>query len=1094
MASERTDGVLCLIGADALPKLREELVRIEHFIQRSVGLRLIDVVYTATKAAHGKRCVAGMWVASLEEMSHRIRFAIRAIDSGRSKLRDKSGVFFTTRPLALEGGKVAFIFPGTGSFHLEMMRDLALTFDGVRQRFDDMEEAFAGFCDVASPSEWLFSTSPEHTLSFKDAQQFLPLLATASTYLASKVFADLLKSVGVHPAAVGGVGLGSFTAFHATHHDPKLRLVQILRDAGRMLLRIGVESAQTQWIQITVSGLATETVRGWAKQDPSRLILTQCLSETECVLAVAPEIQSEVERAIKSHGGLSVAEPLLAPFNTGLTNTPLQAHFEKFFEKWVLSEPQVPFYSCCSGAETLIGPDKAAVVRGLTAQMMEPLDFAAMIRRMYADGCRIFVEVGARGGLSPMIERILAGQPDPIAVIPMHILHRSGGMQVGQALGQLATHGVKLDYSGFRFFAHAKRLNFDTPVAENASAGITLRLTRELPAVHPELIDPYAVIGEDSFATPTAPIEASADIRFTPPSEGTRLPLLSRGSKEVLRTESTLVLRCSLRTEEIPYLNDYAIGTTFVSLINPQLRGLTLFSTSTALELMTEAAQRLIPGLQLIRIEHLRAHRWLSFNFGKLNLRISADASAPNAERQRLVKVRLYEDHDESAMPSIEALVVLGDTLPEAPAPEEETPLVSPKPVDWRSKDIYPGRLFQGPLLRNVRHVSAWGFNGIDYRVRMPARSAAVRYVRDPLFSAMPLLLDAVVSGFSLWRSHERFHGAISLPFRCRSIRYYAAWIREGARLHATLRLTNVTPRSHQVDIHVTDEAGHLVLQLRGWEEISGRAKRELHNFVMNPAKNFISQPLPAILQPSADAELIGALYVNDTPDFYTGNQELWLKALAAATLTPNEREDFAQMGGAPLRRLEWLLGRTTAKEAVRRTLLATNNLYAASADIDIWKDALGKPHPIGEWKQRISSPIDLTIAHTAGLILAAVSTQGRIGLDVESVGRDLTEDFLRGVFTIEEQELATLSGDGPTAVLRFWCAKEAISKALGTGIRFAPTDLRIRQSSASTGMLHMELLGAWADNFPMFRERLIPIKTAILYDHVVASCILPHF
>jgi phosphopantetheinyl transferase (holo-ACP synthase) len=109
-------------------------------------------------------------------------------------------------------------------------------------------------------------------------------------------------------------------------------------------------------------------------------------------------------------------------------------------------------------------------------------------------------------------------------------------------------------------------------------------------------------------------------------------------------------------------------------------------------------------------------------------------------------------------------------------------------------------------------------------------------------------------------------------------------------------------------------------------------------------------------------------------------------------------------------------------------------------------------------------------------------------------VKRDLTEDFLRGVFTLEEQELATMSGDGPTAVLRFWCAKEAISKALGVGIRFAPTDLRIRTSDPATGLLEMELCGAWAENFPKFRNTRIPIKTSVIFDHAIAACILPNF
>ena len=1090
MSNERTEGVLCLVGADTPEALKEELTRISHFIACSVGLRLIDVVYTATKAAHGKRCVTGMWVASLDEMQHRIRFAIHALECGRSRLRDKSGVFFTTSPLALSGGKLAFVFPGTGSFHLEMMRDLALTFDGVRQRFDDMEEAFSGFCDVASPSEWLFSTSPEHTLPLDPFKSFLPLLATASTYLASKVFADLLDSVGVVPDAVGGVGLGSFTAFHATHHDPKRRLVKILRDAGRILMRLGQEGARTPMVQLTASGIPTASLQQLAKRDPQHIVISQILSDEDTVLAVAPERQAEVETAIRNGGGLSVAEPLLAPFNTGLAPAAIRRIFEDFFAGKVTSASHVPFYSCCAGETELIGPEIPDIVRGLTDQMIRPLDFRAMIGRMYDDGCRIFVEVGARGLLTPLIEKILKDRPEPVAVIPMHILHRSGGMQVGQALGRLAAQGVSLDYSGLRFFDHAKRLNFDCPVADSQISLLTLKLPRELPVLKPDQIDPtpYSV----EVPVTAQPADHQCAIRRDAPNTGTPFPLLARGCEERFRSDSELHLRCVMRIEDVPYFNDYAIGTTLVSLTNPQLRGLTLFSVSSALELMAEAAKRLVPGLLLIRIDHLRAQHWLSFEFGALPLRVIVQAGTPEADGSRRIRARLTNDSDEQAQTAMEAQFVFGTGLPRAPEPED-VPLAAPKPVGWRAKDIYPSRLFQGPLLRNVRLVQTWGYNGIDYEIRMPARSATVRYVRDPRFEAMPLLLDAALSGFQLWRSHERFHGAISLPFRCTAIHYYAAWIREGTRLKATLRLVNVTTRSHQVDIIVSDQAGNTILEIRGWEEVSGRAGRELHNFIMNPARYFITQPLPAAILPSPDAEIIGSIYVNDTPDFFVGNQELWLRALAEAVLTPNEREDFAQMGGAPLRRLEWLLGRTAAKEAVRRALLANYDLCTASADIAIWKDNLGKPHPLGDWQNRISAPLDLTIAHTEGLILGAVTAKGRLGLDVESVGRDLTEDFLRGVFTLEEQELATRAGDGPTAILRFWCSKEAISKALGTGIRFAPTDLRIRSSDPATGMLEMELLGAWADNFPALRDRRIPIKTTVLYDHVIAACLLPH-
>ena len=1093
MSVERSEGVLCLIGGATLEALDAEISRILTFIRHSTGIRLIDIVYTATCDARGCQCVAGLWVASLEEMERRLRFALNALRSGRTRLRDKSGVFFTTRPLALAGGKTAFIFPGTGSFHLEMMRDLALTFDGVRQRFDDMEEAFAGFCDVASPSEWLFSTAPEHTLRLSDSQRFLPLLASASTYLASKVFADFLRAVGVKPDAVGGVGLGSFSAFHATHHDPKLRLVQILRDAGRMLLRLAGDCA-TDLIQLTVTGCPTDLLLERAAHASAHLTVIQELAADECVLAVAPAMQAETEAFIRDNGGISIAEPLGVPVNTGINDPHMRRLFERFFAKWVTSEPQVPFYSCVTGRP--MKQSTSSVVEGLTAQMHEPLHFRQMIEAMYNDGCRIFVEVGARGLLSPIISKILAGREDPVAVIPMHILHRSGGVQVGQAIGQLAANGIPVDYSELRFFAHAKRLDFSLPTAEDSSASLSLPLARELPMLRPELLDTHRPL--TSEATPSAAREEETHSHVLPSTLRTNAlaePLL-RSAIETERTDTHTALQVTLHLKDFPWLSDYAIGTTGVSLCNPQMRGLTLFSVAAEVELMAETAHRLLPGTVLRVVEHLRAPRWLSFAFGKLAVTVTADAAPPDSDGNRAVRVRICaEDRtDGICHPVADARLIMGTSVPQPPQPDPVVPLVSPKPIDWKPVDIYPARLFHGPQLRNVRRATGWGFNGIDYTICVPTRAAAVRGTRNPFFNALPMLLDAIVSGFPLWRSHERFHGAISLPFRCRAIRYYAAWVPEGTELRCYLRLANVTPRSFEVDIRVTDTAGHPILSCCGWEELSGRAERSLHDFVMNPSKYFISQPLPPALLPDADASILGAVYVNSNPDFFVSNQELWLSALSSAVLTESERENFADMGGSPHRRLEWLLGRTVAKESVRRLLLHNFNLYASSADIDIWKDALGKPHPLGDWQSKTSGTVDLSIAHTGGLILAAATTHGKIGFDVESVSRDLTEDFLRGVFTLEEQELAGKSGDGPTAILRFWCSKEAISKALGTGIRFAPTDLRIREADPATGELRMELLGAWAEHFPMFRGQRIKIKTAILFDHAIAACILPHF
>ncbi len=1088
--AESTQGVLCLVGGADPSALLAELIRIDLFIEQSVGLHLIDLVFSATVSAQSQPCKIGMWVTSLDNMKLRIRMAIRGLQAGRTRLREKSGIFYTATPLAAQGGKVAFIYPGTGSFHLEMMRDLAMTFDGVREMFDDMEEAFVNFCDMASPSEWLFATSPEHALtSGEHAQAFFPLLAVASTFLASQVFTQFLANTGVEADAVAGIGLGAFTAYRASCRDPKSSFVQLLRDAGKIMLRL-MQDQKVSLVMTSVSKCPADEISEFCQQSKGKFILIERLSAEDCVICTSQKYQQLLESKILSINGQLSTEPLISPFNTGLGSQKMHQLFLQFFSRWVMYESSVPLYSCATG--DVVGASTSSVVEALIDQMMAPIDLEQLINRLYDNGHRIFVEVGARGGLSPMMDKILKHKPEPCCVIPMHILHRSGAAQVGQALGILATQGVPIDVTRFRFFKHAQWLDFNKPIRRQQLTSSYVPLQTGIPAIQGHNLNPRLLMDEtttqDDLPKPTRS-------RISAPkfARGVDFPLLHFATV-VLEEEDSLIFKTKLHLKDFPFMSDFAIGSSHISAFDTQLHGLTLLTVPTSLELMAEAARKRYPTLKVAAIKHIRAQRWLSFDYNQITLRIEVSKLTTDVRGATFVKVRLYDESPKAAFeaPLIEANYLLTVTGQEIMEANPEPALMSPRLENWQADEIYANHLPQGKRLQNIRKVVAWGMNGIDFVIQMPSRSKTISYAKSPIFSIMPLVLDALTSGFSLWRSHERFHGAISLPFRCRSIEFAQRWPEMGTQMKATLRLTNVTPRSHQVEIRLYHEDGSLLVKINGWEEISDRAEPALQHYVKDPVHHYITQPLPKEIFADEDACIMGATYECLTPDFFEHNQELWLKALSNAALAESENTDFQERTGSAHRRLEWLLGRIAAKESVRR-YLEDNHITAASADVTIWKDDLGKPHPIGEWVKPLGQTLDLTIAHTTTFIVAAVAPKGHLGLDVERVDRDLTEEFLQGVFTIEEQEIASKSGHGPTAVLRFWCCKEAVSKALGTGIRFAPTDLRIREADAATGIVKMELLGQWCQHFPQYKGQLLTIKTSIMADHAVAACYLPH-
>ena len=374
----------------------------------------------------------------------------------------------------------------------------------------------------------------------------------------------------------------------------------------------------------------------------------------------------------------------------------------------------------------------------------------------------------------------------------------------------------------------------------------------------------------------------------------------------------------------------------------------------------------------------------------------------------------------------------------------------------------------------------------------VPPLAGNVAFTRFPVWAVNPLLLEIVVGGFALWRSHERFAGAFSFPFRLRRLALFGAAPEEGMRLKCYLRLTGVTPKSHLCDISVTDGNGNELMTVFGWEELTERVPSAYRAFILQPATVFLTEPIDADLlgEPSTD---IASAYITDVPyPLFERNEELWLKTLSRVVLDASERRDFAGMTGSASRRAEWLFGRMAAKEAVRRYLKVFYQARWSDADIRIWADDSGKPHALGAWNDYLSEKLDIAIAHTAEFVVAIAAANARVGVDVESVSRDLSEEFAAGVFTPEELELAAQAANAFRAPIKFWCAKEAVSKALGTGIRYSPREMTVTEFLPDAGVLKIRLEGAWVEAFKKFKGRDINVSVRTMRDHALASCFIP--
>ena len=197
-------------------------------------------------------------------------------------------------------------------------------------------------------------------------------------------------------------------------------------------------------------------------------------------------------------------------------------------------------------------------------------------------------------------------------------------------------------------------------------------------------------------------------------------------------------------------------------------------------------------------------------------------------------------------------------------------------------------------------------------------------------------------------------------------------------------------------------------------------------------------------------------------------------------------------MTGSAARRTEWLFGRIVAKEAVRRYMKDYYQARWSDADVQIWADDSGKPHALGAWSEFLTTKLDIAIAHTAQFVVAVAAANARVGVDVESIARDLSGEFAAGVFTPDEMELAAQASNAAKPLIRFWCAKEAVSKALGTGIRYSPKELVVTSYQPDSGAVTVRLEGAWLEPFKSFKGRDIGVTVKTIRDHALASCFIP--
>ncbi|MEP9411408.1 MAG: SDR family NAD(P)-dependent oxidoreductase [Candidatus Brocadia sp.] len=452
-------GELFLLTGHSPKELIETADKLSKAILHGAHPALRDLAYTLWKHSKKDRHAFKLAIVagSLEDLQQKLTSAGESLKNpGCSQIHDPKGIYFTDEPIGRES-KVAFLFPGQGSQYPDMLRDLAILFHEVRERFELADRTLSGrfprplSAFIFPPP--CFSKEEEQTshLELTKTNIAQPSLGAADMGLF-----HLLQTFGIKPSMVAGHSYGEYVALCAAGVFSEEILYALSEARGRFIMEMAGQDSGTM--------VAVEAVRETVKEVISTVegvwIANLNAPRQTIISGTRPGIEEAVKR-LEAQGMRTRSIPVSCAFHSPLM-APAQDRLAEFLSTIEVAPPMLDVFSNTTASSY---PQNAKDITALLSKhLVQPVEFAGEIEAMYRAGARIFIEAGPRNVLTGLTHQILEGQP--YLAVALSTPGRSGIIQLLHALGQLAVHGVHLQLDRLYQGREVRQLKLDALVEE----------------------------------------------------------------------------------------------------------------------------------------------------------------------------------------------------------------------------------------------------------------------------------------------------------------------------------------------------------------------------------------------------------------------------------------------------------------------------------------------------------------------------------------------------------------------------------------------------------------------------------------------------
>ena len=340
--------------------------------------------------------------------------ALRAISPGQAAPR---------------GGRIVFAFPGQGSQHPGMARELVTQFPAFQHAFDEVLAAAPDEL-AATLRRLLVEASPTDEAAAAELAE--TRLAQPALFAVSHAMGAWLDSLGIRPHALIGHSIGEYAAAcFAGVISP--------RDAMRAV----IERGEAMFGQPAGGMLAVRCGLAALQPLPAGIDVA-ALNAPELTVLAGPHADIDALAASLEQRGIAITRLKVSHAFHSASMEGALPRVQAALARAKLSPPKLPTYSCVSGAP--LSAEQVTDPAYWASQVRAPVAFSQAVQAEQALGDVTFVEVGPGQALTALIrQHRVHGQPP--RVVPLLSSAQAAlppARHALQALGQLWCLGLSL--------------------------------------------------------------------------------------------------------------------------------------------------------------------------------------------------------------------------------------------------------------------------------------------------------------------------------------------------------------------------------------------------------------------------------------------------------------------------------------------------------------------------------------------------------------------------------------------------------------------------------------------------------------------------